>query len=94
MKRIQRILIPVLGLVGLALTLTAAQAQATLVDILIRPEGDPNTVNPGARGVIPVAILGSDTFHVADVDVTTLAFSWKALQLTSRSLCVLNIRPR
>ncbi len=25
-------------------------------------------------GVIPVAILGSDTFEVADVDVTTLAF--------------------
>ncbi len=27
-----------------------------------------------SRGVIPVAILSSDTFDVADVDVTTLAF--------------------
>ena len=27
-----------------------------------------------SRGVIPVAILGSDTFDVAEVDVTTLAF--------------------
>ena len=27
-----------------------------------------------SRGVIPVAILGSDTFDVADVDVTTLVF--------------------
>ncbi len=27
-----------------------------------------------SRGVIPVAILGSDTFDVVDVDVTTMAF--------------------
>jgi hypothetical protein len=33
-----------------------------------------STINPRSRGVIPVAILGSETFDVADVDVTTLAF--------------------
>jgi hypothetical protein len=44
------------------------------VKIDIEPGSDGNPINPKSRGVIPVAILGSDTFEVADVDVTTLAF--------------------
>jgi hypothetical protein len=43
-------------------------------EIDIRPWSDTNPINPMSRGVIPVAILGSDTFGVLDVDVTTLAF--------------------
>ena len=44
------------------------------VQIDIRRGGDPSSINPESKGVIPVAILGSETFDVADVDVTTLAF--------------------
>jgi len=44
------------------------------VDIDIKPGSDPNSINPFKKGVIPVAILGSDTFDVAGVDVATLAF--------------------
>ncbi len=40
----------------------------------IKPGSDTNPINLMARWVIPVAILGSDTFDVADVDVATLAF--------------------
>jgi hypothetical protein len=43
-----------------------------LIDI--KPGRDPNAINPFGQGVIPVAILGSESFDVNDVDVTSLAF--------------------
>ncbi len=42
------------------------------IAIDIKPASERNPINPFSRGVIPVAILGSETFDVADVDVTTL----------------------
>ena len=44
------------------------------VNVDIKPGSDPNSIKPTGTGMIPVAILGSDTFDVADVDETTLAF--------------------
>ncbi len=44
------------------------------MEIDIRPRSDTNPINPFARGVVPVAILGSDTFDAEDMDVTMLAF--------------------
>jgi hypothetical protein len=57
-------------------TLSTTLLDATLLDVevAIRPDSDRDPINPFSRGVIPVAVLGSDTFAVADVDVTTLAF--------------------
>jgi len=40
----------------------------------IKPNSDHNPINPNSKGVIPVAILGSSSFDVTTVDVTTLAF--------------------
>ncbi|MBW1886120.1 MAG: hypothetical protein JRJ58_21525, partial [Deltaproteobacteria bacterium] len=43
-------------------------------EIDIKPGSELNRINLMSRGVIPVALLGSDTFDVLEVDVTTLAF--------------------
>ncbi len=48
--------------------------ESLAVDLDIKPGSDLNPINPMSHGVIPVAILGSDIFDVAEVDVTTLAF--------------------
>ena len=46
----------------------------TPIEIDIRPRNNNNSINPISRGIVSVAIFGSDIFDVADVDVTTLAF--------------------
>ena len=45
------------------------------IQIDIKPGSAPNTINPRGEGLIPVAILGSTTFDVFQVDGTTLAFA-------------------
>jgi hypothetical protein len=55
-------------------TITLVPPPAIAVEIDIKPGSDRNPINPFSRGVIPVAILGADTFDVAEVNVTTLAF--------------------
>jgi len=65
---------PGFGFVTQQITITVPTPVSTTTEIDIKPGSDPNSINPSSRGVIPVAILGSDTFDVLDVDVTTLAF--------------------
>lgn len=47
---------------------------ALSVSIDIKPGSDPNSINPQSRGVIPVALLSSETFDAAEVDPETVEF--------------------
>jgi hypothetical protein len=44
------------------------------VSIDIKPGSDPNSINPRSKGVIPVAILTTDTFDASTVDPSTVEF--------------------
>ncbi len=44
------------------------------IEIDIKPDSNPNSINPDDGGVVPVALLGSDAFDVSEVDAATLKF--------------------
>jgi len=48
--------------------------QKTSVDVDIKPGGDRSAIPLADRSVIPVAILGSESFDVGNVDATALRF--------------------
>jgi len=49
--------------------------EMTGVGIDVKPGSDPNCFNINDHGSIPVAILGSDTFDVLDIDTSTILFA-------------------
>jgi hypothetical protein len=61
------------ALFGLITSFNVSDA-ATCVDIDLKPESDPNCLNPNSRGRTSVAVLGSEDFDVLSVDPSTLAF--------------------
>jgi hypothetical protein len=50
------------------------QACNVEISIDIKPGSDPNSINPKSMGLVPVAILGSDTLDVLDVDYSKVEF--------------------
>ncbi len=59
------------GLVGLGYELPTPSVLEVEIDI--KPGSDPNTINLGSKGVIPVAILSSMTFDATEVNPTTVS---------------------
>ncbi len=62
---------------GVSPVLSDIRVQPALieVDIDIKPGSDPNSINTKrTKGVVPVAVLGTEDFDVLTIDVTTLRF--------------------
>jgi len=55
------------------------------VDIDIKPGSDPNAINNDGNGVIPVAILGSETFDVSQILADTITMEGLALKTVGKA---------
>ena len=61
-----------LGGIGVSFDDSACIPELLVVDIDLKPNSCPNPVNVFSKGLVPVAILGSLTFDVNDIDISTL----------------------
>jgi hypothetical protein len=50
------------------------QTSVIPIPIDIKPNSDPNSINPRSKGVVPVAVLASTNFDALQVDVSTVRF--------------------
>ncbi len=55
------------------------------VEIDIKPGSDPNSINLGSAGVIPVAILSSETFDATTVDPATVSLAGAEIKMVGKS---------
>lgn len=55
------------------------------VSIDIKPGSYPNSINPDSNGVVPVAILGSADFDVAEVNPLTVTLAGAAVKFKGKS---------
>ena len=55
------------------------------VEIDIKPGSDPNPINPGSNGLIPVAILTTDEFDAAVVDPGTVTLAGAEVAVRGKS---------
>ena len=54
------------------------------IAIDVKPGSDTNTINLGSAGVVPVGILGSETFDVTTVDPETVSLAGASVKLVGK----------
>jgi hypothetical protein len=54
------------------------------IDIDIKPNSDQNSINLCSKGVVPVAILGSNTLDVDDIKIGSLRFAEAAVKVVGK----------
>jgi len=77
--------VSIFGPIGQVLVDNVIRCSSIEVGIDIKPGSDPNAINLKLNGVVPVAILGSSTFDVADVDPSTVLFAGAAPEQKGKS---------
>ncbi|UCG94322.1 MAG: hypothetical protein JSW13_00710 [Candidatus Aerophobus sp.] len=65
---------------GWALLTLERVVPAIIVPIDIKPGSCPNPLNLGSKGVLPVAVLGTEDFDVTDIDPTTIQLTREGVQ--------------
>ena len=58
--------------------------QDIVVDIDIKPYSDPNSVNLCSQGAVPVAVLGSETLNVHDINTDTLSLADAGVKMVGK----------
>ena len=70
---------------GLIYSASISYSVALKADIDIKPGSDPNSINLGSGGVIPVAILGSGIFDVSCIDPFTVTMAGASVKVKGKS---------
>ena len=61
------------------------------VEIDIKPGSDPNPINQGSNGLIPVAIMGSDTFDATSVEPESVELGGASVAVRGKGNSMANV---
>ena len=83
MKKVLFVCLAMALMIAPAVMLAAPVAANSAINIAvdIKPNSDPNSLNVNSKGVLPVAILGTDDFDVMTVNASTVVLSWPGITL-------------